>query len=293
MVIRTDFNKLAHLIAVADCESFSIASERLNLTQPALSRSVAESERRIGIKIFDRRKAGVIPTAAGEAVLAEARRLLQHAEGFERTVGLVARGELGRVGLSLAPVIASIALAPLAARMLAKWPRIELAPSISVPDQAIRDLRSGLIEIALLPVDLRVSIGEDLIVEPLFDLDVSVIVRQGHPLTQPSCDKEIWDFKVALGGPQLLPPTNSGAIVCNNFDILKRITLDSDAVWFSAPLVAEEEIASGKLVKLSRLSPAFHFAIVYKRDLDSQPAETLIHETRALFAKAGTDPALS
>lgn len=285
--MRVDLNKLEHLVAVADAESFSKAGQKLNLTQPALSRSVAESERRLGVKIFDRRRNGISPTPSGTAIIAEARRLLQHALSFEHSLYLFARGELGQVSFAMAPIVASIALAPLTTAMLAKSPRIELHPSINVSDKAINDLRSDLIDVAFLPMSKSNPNIDDLEIEFLFDLSISVLVRAGHPLASDCTNLEdIWHYKVASGTGVDFPPINAGSIVCSNFDILKKITMDSDVVWFSSDMLAEAELASGKLVKLCKIEPAWHCAIVHKRGQLSPSVETLISEVKALFLPA-------
>ena len=75
---------LEHLIAVASQRGFTRAAEVLGVTQPALSRSIQELERLVGLRLFDRLSQGVVPTAAGERLLRHAREVLAGFEALER-----------------------------------------------------------------------------------------------------------------------------------------------------------------------------------------------------------------
>jgi len=68
-----DLRLLRHARALAEEGSFARAARTLHLTQPALSRSIQELERRTGIRLFDRNKGRVDLTALGEVFLAHAR----------------------------------------------------------------------------------------------------------------------------------------------------------------------------------------------------------------------------
>ena len=60
-----DLRSLGHAQALAEHASFARAAKVLHITQPALSRSIQELERRVGVRLFDRARRGVEPTEAG------------------------------------------------------------------------------------------------------------------------------------------------------------------------------------------------------------------------------------
>ena len=90
-----DLNRLRHIVAVARNQSFSRAAEEQGITQPALSRSIAAFERRHGVVLFDRGRGGVHPTAAGNLVIDQARKLLAAAGDLERSLRRHPAGEVG------------------------------------------------------------------------------------------------------------------------------------------------------------------------------------------------------
>ena len=77
----------SHARALAEEGSFARAARTLHLTQPALSRSIQELERRTGIKLFDRNQGRVELTDLGGVFLAHARELLGHAEALNQRGG--------------------------------------------------------------------------------------------------------------------------------------------------------------------------------------------------------------
>ena len=81
-----DLRLLRHARALAEEGSFARAARGQHLTQPALTRSIQELERRTGIKLFDRNKGRVVPTDLGRVFLAHARELLGHAEALDREI---------------------------------------------------------------------------------------------------------------------------------------------------------------------------------------------------------------
>ena len=82
--MRIDLRHLRYAVAVADSGGFRAAAKRINVAQPAISKSVSDLEADLGARMFDRRAGGAVPTDAGEVFLAQARDVLTL---FDRTVG--------------------------------------------------------------------------------------------------------------------------------------------------------------------------------------------------------------
>src|SRR3954454_9021254 len=67
--LRMKLHDLHVLMAVVQAGSMSKAAALLNTTQPAISRSIAELESTIGVRLLERTPQGVAPTASGRALL--------------------------------------------------------------------------------------------------------------------------------------------------------------------------------------------------------------------------------
>src|SRR2546422_2233647 len=72
-----DTRQLAAFCAVVERKSFSLAAERLGVTQPAVSQQIRALEERLGRRLLDRSGRRVEPTEAGRRLYRGAQRLLQ------------------------------------------------------------------------------------------------------------------------------------------------------------------------------------------------------------------------
>ena len=90
-----DLRQLKSLVAVSEERTFVQASRRLNVTQPSLSRQIRTFEREIGTAVFQRARAGVTLTPAGEICLAAARSIISKIERAVSDVRLASAGKGG------------------------------------------------------------------------------------------------------------------------------------------------------------------------------------------------------
>ena len=97
-----DIADLRAFVAVAEERHFSRAAERLHISQPPLSQRIAGLEHKLGVALFRRGRGGVWLTAAGQALLPQARVVLEQlarAEQLARQAGL---GESGQLSIGFA-----------------------------------------------------------------------------------------------------------------------------------------------------------------------------------------------
>jgi DNA-binding transcriptional LysR family regulator len=93
--------ELVHFTTVADALHFGAAAEKLGISQPSLSRSIARLERRLGFSLFRRTTRRISLTPAGEVFLADCRRLLMEMDGAIRRAQRV--GKSGSLKLAVRP----------------------------------------------------------------------------------------------------------------------------------------------------------------------------------------------
>jgi DNA-binding transcriptional LysR family regulator len=80
--------------------NFRRAAERLNMTQPPLSRQIQLLEHHLGVELFTRSTRSVALTAAGRAFFIEAQTLLEHAQQAALAARRIAEGDIGSVTIS-------------------------------------------------------------------------------------------------------------------------------------------------------------------------------------------------
>jgi DNA-binding transcriptional LysR family regulator len=120
------WDDLRLFLAVADARSMSGAARALRLGQPTLSRRIAALEAAIDQPLFARRPSGVTLTTAGERLLPTAQRMAESASEAQRSIAGGEGVPEGRVRVATAPGVAFDFVAPLAAKLRARAPRITL-----------------------------------------------------------------------------------------------------------------------------------------------------------------------
>src|SRR5690348_7419006 len=119
-----DPDLLKAFLAVAGHRSFTRAAVTLNRTQSAVSVQIRRLEQRLGTKLFQRTRAGVALTAAGDELLVYARRLLElNAEAVD---ALHARKRDAVVRLGVMDDYGTIVIPPLLARFAERHPDIRV-----------------------------------------------------------------------------------------------------------------------------------------------------------------------
>src|SRR6202000_843373 len=100
-----DLRHARTFITVAELGTVSKAALRLHIAQPALSRQIADLERELGFKLFDRVGRRLLLTGEGEQVLADCRGLLNYAGAVSERAQLLRRGDTGVLRIAGSPQI--------------------------------------------------------------------------------------------------------------------------------------------------------------------------------------------
>ncbi|TCV98964.1 LysR family transcriptional regulator [Biostraticola tofi] len=95
-----ELGQLRCFTTVATELSFRRAAERLNMTQPPLSRQVQMLEHQLGVKLLERTTRSVSLTPAGRAFFIEANQLLERAQNAAMTARRIASGDIGSITIS-------------------------------------------------------------------------------------------------------------------------------------------------------------------------------------------------
>lgn len=133
-------------VRVVETGSFSGAARQLRVGQPAVSKSVAQLEGYLDVKLLTRSTRGLTPTEAGLRYLERARRALEEAAEAELAARGARAGLKGRLRICAAVTFARIHLIPLLPNFLAQHPELEL--EVVLDDRQIDLVQEG-IDVAL------------------------------------------------------------------------------------------------------------------------------------------------
>ncbi len=145
--------QLRYFLAVADVRSFTRAAELVGVAQPTLSRQLKTLEDDLGAPLVDRgARDGPVLTAAGQAVLPFARRMLADADGARVAVAEIVGLARGRVRVGATPSLCSGVLADVLRVFHEQYPGIALELAESGSQPLVRSLVRGELDLALVIV---------------------------------------------------------------------------------------------------------------------------------------------
>ena len=141
--------QLQYLIEVANCGSFSAASEHCFVTQPSLSMQIKALEEELGVVLLDRSKKPVIPTEAGNVVITQAQETLKAYNTIRESVAELKGETAGKIRLGVIPTIAPYLLHKFIPDFVKQYPRVELEIREMVTADIIEALKRDKIDAAL------------------------------------------------------------------------------------------------------------------------------------------------
>lgn len=257
--------------ALAEHRHFGRAAAALGVSQPVVSRSLAQLEAEIGETLIER--STMRPTAFGKIILRLGDRVLGGFAEMRREIALQRGLEVGDLAVAMGPYPAAISGYMAAARLSQHHPGLAIDLRPADWSDALEATLDGSIDLAFADLT-EVGGSPDLQFEPVRNQNVNFICRAGHPLTlhvEPSVE-QISQYPwvaptIPRSGAAELP---SGAltagvvepsrrrfrpkIIVESFQAMKDIAMSSDAIFAAPRFQVADEIRAGRLVALCEAS---------------------------------------
>jgi LysR family hydrogen peroxide-inducible transcriptional activator len=173
--------QLQYAVAVADLLSFRKAAERCRVSQPSLSAQLAQLEDALGVRLFERDRRRVLPTAAGAELIARARRLLVDSDDLVAAASRLGDPLAGTLRVGVIPTISPYLLPAASPGLRARFPRLRVIWAEDKTRALVRQLDEGALDAAL--VALEADIGD--LEHEVIALDPFVVAcAPGHALAR-------------------------------------------------------------------------------------------------------------
>ena len=144
-----DWGSLSAFVAVAERGGFSAAAEQLHLTQPAVSKRIAQLEQVLDVRLFDRLGRQVVLTEAGRLLLPRARQMLAEADAARRALQDLGQEIGGRLSLATSHHVGLHRLPALLRRFTALHPKVALDIRFLDSEHAYAQVLQGEVELAV------------------------------------------------------------------------------------------------------------------------------------------------
>jgi DNA-binding transcriptional LysR family regulator len=176
-----ELRQIRYFLAIAHHRHFTRAAEEVFVAQPALSQQIKSLERELGVMLFDRSGHRVRLTEAGEAFHLWAERIAADAESAQAEMHEFAGLAQGRVVVGTIPaqMLGPVNLPTLLAEFHGRYPGIAIALREEFPDELIRSIRSGEIDLAF-GAEMDTGPAADIASRPIFADELVLIAGPGH-----------------------------------------------------------------------------------------------------------------
>lgn len=285
--------QLQALLAISDAGRIGAAAKRLGVTQPVLSRIVAQLERSAGVSLVARGARGTVLTPSGKSLAARARTISAELKHCQEDLQLL-RGETGGLISVAASPVPMMLVVPFAIRQLLQTlPDAEVLVNEIVYPQLLDAFRDQRIDFAIGPVPAT-GLGSDFRVEPLFQVDGVIAVARDHPKASArslgALCAEPWIIMGPTNGPgavisQLfashgLEPPRCKVTLDTVWSAMEMISQTQFVGWVPKP-IAESALDRIRTVKIREALPPLQIGLITRTDTQlTTAARALISAVR-------------
>ena len=289
-----EIQRLRHFLSVIEHGSIGRAAVALNISQPALSKSIRRLEGSLDAKLVDRGPYGVSPTVFGETLAERARLILHEVRGAEQDIAALRDLRTGHVVVGAGPSIVTDLLPTAITALQLKRRGVRVTIREALMDMQLDSLARGEIDITVgaFPESLSVEVRR----EPLFVDQTVVIARPQHPLNNrrrrrledlsgwpwvlPAAPERVRDALAdAFDAAGLEPPRPD--VETNSAHCMKSVVIETDFLSFMPSRLIRHEVEAGLLTIIPIRDHTWRRAIeiVYRAQTILSPAaRALIYE---------------
>lgn len=168
--------QLQYAIELSELCNFSQVAEKLNITQPALSKQILSLEHELGVKLFDRSTTPITLTAAGESFIQQAKELLFRQEQLAHSMARFQSGESGRLVIGISPFRTLYMIPQIAKKVRDRFPGVQVVLHEAGSDILRKEIAEGKYDLAIVNLPVEESV-----------LNVTPLEQDTLALAVPNC----------------------------------------------------------------------------------------------------------
>ncbi|WP_103669204.1 LysR family transcriptional regulator [Pseudanabaena sp. BC1403] len=189
--------QLQAFLAVAETGNFLQAAQRCGVSQSTISRQVQSLEATVGISLFHRQGNSKL-TVGGDRLLIHAKKICQIWSAAEQELLDLQAGKQTELCVAGIPSACAYQLPPILQKFSKAYPNVQLRVTTLGSDRALKVLKDGLIDIAIVMNNPFLTASSEMVVEQLYEEKIQLLLTINHPL----CRKESLTWKDLHNVPQ-------------------------------------------------------------------------------------------
>ncbi|RPH30698.1 LysR family transcriptional regulator [Buttiauxella warmboldiae] len=294
MAFQVKLHQIRAFVAVTQNGSIRGASRALNLSQPALTKSIKELEEGMAARLFFRRSQGVALTECGESFYQHARLILEELRSAQEDI-LQRQGQLaGQINIGLGASVSRTLMPPVITSFHQKHPQVKVRIMEGQLVSMINALRQGELNFTINtyyqgPYDREFSF------ERLFEKPFAIFAREGHPASNAKSLKELLHYSWTLPTPrgsyykQLEELFNKRSeipnisVFCETFSACISLVAQSDFLSILPAELGLDPLLAHRLqqINIAETLPYATYYLIQRRDVTQAPLTTaLINQFR-------------
>ncbi|QCI12127.1 LysR family transcriptional regulator [Pseudomonas putida] len=237
-----DLRDLTYFETIAELGHLGRAAERLNRSQPALSKSIQRLEESLGTRLFQRDGRRIKLTEVGQLLLARGKQLQLNIAETEREVRDFASGLVGNIRLGCAASMSDHLLPHLTAALLERAPEVTLKLSIAQDDVLKESLRAGRLDVIISP---QIADDPQFTTHAILEDEAIVVASVDHPVfAGPIALKDLCQYRWVLGGPTVMARRwIDNAFIARHLPA-PRVQIETNALSLLPRLIARTQLLS-------------------------------------------------
>lgn len=178
--------QLQAFLAIAQTGSFGEAARLCGVTQSTISRQIQALEGEVGLSLFHRSTQAKL-TIGGEEFFPRARRICLEWDNALKEIAELKEGKQPELCVAAIHSVCAHQLPPVLQKFCCIYPKIQLRVTALGSDRALKVLRDGLVDVAIVMNNRFLTASPEMSVKVLYDEPIEVLMSARHPLAQYDC----------------------------------------------------------------------------------------------------------
>ena len=173
--------QLQAFLAITETGSFQQAAGRCDCTQSTISRQIQSLEEDLGISLFHRHHQAKL-TIGGERLLPHARKICAEWQLAHQSIEDLLAGRQPDLCVAAIHSVCANILPPILQQFCQRHPQVQLRVTALGSDRALKVLKDGLVDVAIVMDNRMFTSSPDLVVQNLYQEPIEILMSADHPL---------------------------------------------------------------------------------------------------------------